>query len=82
MSAVVLNSGGANCYTGMLGFQVAHETAEAAGRALDLSPGRRARLLDRPDRRAARLDEGASAASAAPSRRSPTPVATTPPAPS
>lgn len=39
VSAVVLNSGGANCYTGMLGFQVVHETAEAAGRALDLSPG-------------------------------------------
>ncbi len=39
VSAVVLNSGGANCYTGMLGFQVTHETAEAAGHALDLSPG-------------------------------------------
>ncbi|MBW4042427.1 MAG: bifunctional glutamate N-acetyltransferase/amino-acid acetyltransferase ArgJ [Acidobacteria bacterium] len=39
VSAVVLNAGGANCYTGMLGFQVVHETAEAAGRALDLSPG-------------------------------------------
>lgn len=39
VSAIVLNAGGANCYTGMLGFQVVHETAEAAGRALDLSPG-------------------------------------------
>ena len=39
VSAIVLNSGGANCYTGMLGFQVVHETAEVAGRALDLSPG-------------------------------------------
>lgn len=39
VSAIVLNSGGANCYTGMLGFQVVHETAEAAGRVLDLSPG-------------------------------------------
>ncbi len=39
VSAVVLNAGGANCYTGMLGFQVVHETAEAVGRALDLSPG-------------------------------------------
>lgn len=39
VSAIVLNSGGANCYTGMLGFQTVHETAEAAGRALDLSPG-------------------------------------------
>jgi glutamate N-acetyltransferase / amino-acid N-acetyltransferase len=36
-SAIVLNSGGANCYTGMLGFQVTHETAEAVGAALDLS---------------------------------------------
>ncbi|MFD1721552.1 bifunctional glutamate N-acetyltransferase/amino-acid acetyltransferase ArgJ [Amnibacterium endophyticum] len=39
VSAIVLNAGGANCYTGMLGFQTTHETAEAAGRALDLSPG-------------------------------------------
>jgi glutamate N-acetyltransferase/amino-acid N-acetyltransferase len=38
-SAIVLNAGGANCYTGMLGFQTTHATAEAAGRALDLSPG-------------------------------------------
>jgi glutamate N-acetyltransferase/amino-acid N-acetyltransferase len=39
VSAIVLNSGGANCYTGMLGFQTTHITAEAAGRALDISPG-------------------------------------------
>lgn len=38
-SAIVLNAGGANCYTGMLGFQVTHETAEAVGTALDLSAG-------------------------------------------
>ena len=38
-SAIVLYSGGANFYTGVLGFQVVHETAEAVGRALDLSPG-------------------------------------------
>jgi glutamate N-acetyltransferase/amino-acid N-acetyltransferase len=37
VSAIVLNAGGANCYTGMLGFQVVHETAEAVGAALDLS---------------------------------------------
>jgi glutamate N-acetyltransferase/amino-acid N-acetyltransferase len=37
VSAIVLNAGGANCYTGMLGFQVVHATAEAAGAALDLS---------------------------------------------
>jgi glutamate N-acetyltransferase / amino-acid N-acetyltransferase len=37
VSAIVLNAGGANCYTGMLGFQVVHATAEAVGTALDLS---------------------------------------------
>jgi glutamate N-acetyltransferase/amino-acid N-acetyltransferase len=30
VSAIVLNSGGANCYTGARGFQVTHSTAEAA----------------------------------------------------
>jgi len=35
-SAVVLNSGGANCYTGASGFQVTHATAELAGRLLRL----------------------------------------------
>ncbi|MGN6743358.1 MAG: bifunctional glutamate N-acetyltransferase/amino-acid acetyltransferase ArgJ [Amnibacterium sp.] len=39
VSAIVLNSGGANCYTGVLGFQTVHETAEAAGEALGLSAG-------------------------------------------
>jgi glutamate N-acetyltransferase/amino-acid N-acetyltransferase len=39
VSAIVLNSGGANCYTGVLGFQTVHATAEAAGEALDLSAG-------------------------------------------
>ena len=39
VSAIALNSGGANCYTGMLGFQVTHATAEAVGRALDISAG-------------------------------------------
>ncbi len=39
VSAVVLNSGGANCYTGSRGFQVTHATAEAVGRALDVSSG-------------------------------------------
>jgi glutamate N-acetyltransferase/amino-acid N-acetyltransferase len=29
VSAIVLNSGGANCYTGSQGFQVTHSTAEA-----------------------------------------------------
>jgi len=39
VSAVVLNAGGANCYTGVLGFQTVHATAEAAGEALGLSAG-------------------------------------------
>ncbi|HLP23484.1 MAG TPA: bifunctional glutamate N-acetyltransferase/amino-acid acetyltransferase ArgJ [Microbacteriaceae bacterium] len=38
-SAIVLNSGGANCFTGPQGFQVTHRTAEAVGRALDISAG-------------------------------------------
>lgn len=39
VSAVVLNSGGANCFTGPEGFQVTHRTAEAAGSALGVSAG-------------------------------------------
>ena len=35
--AVVLNSGGANCYTGSFGFQTSHMTAERAGELLDVS---------------------------------------------
>ncbi|WP_210508867.1 bifunctional glutamate N-acetyltransferase/amino-acid acetyltransferase ArgJ [Naasia sp. SYSU D00057] len=38
-SAVVLNSGGANCFTGTEGFQTTHATAEAAADALGLSAG-------------------------------------------
>jgi glutamate N-acetyltransferase/amino-acid N-acetyltransferase len=37
--AVILNSGGANCYTGAFGFQTTHATAEAVGAALEVSPG-------------------------------------------
>ena len=37
-TAIVLNSGGANCYTGSRGFQVTHATAEAVAAKLDLSP--------------------------------------------
>ncbi len=37
--AVVLNSGGANCYTGPRGFQVTHATAEAVAERLGLSAG-------------------------------------------
>jgi glutamate N-acetyltransferase/amino-acid N-acetyltransferase len=37
--AIVLNSGGANCYTGSQGFQVTHSTAEAVADALGISAG-------------------------------------------
>ena len=39
VSAIVLNSGGANCFTGAQGFQVTHSTAEAVGEALGVSAG-------------------------------------------
>ncbi|WP_395243412.1 bifunctional glutamate N-acetyltransferase/amino-acid acetyltransferase ArgJ [Agromyces sp. MMS24-K17] len=39
VAAVVLNSGGANCFTGTQGFQVTHGTAEAAASALGASAG-------------------------------------------
>ena len=39
VSAIVLNSGGANCFTGAQGFQVTHSTAEAVGAALGVSAG-------------------------------------------
>jgi glutamate N-acetyltransferase / amino-acid N-acetyltransferase len=37
--AIVLNSGGANCYTGSFGFQTSHLTAEAVGGSLGISAG-------------------------------------------
>lgn len=39
VSAIVLNSGGANCFTGAQGFQVTHATAEAVGEAIGVSAG-------------------------------------------
>ena len=36
--AVVLNSGGANCYTGAAGFQLVHATAEAVAAGLGIGP--------------------------------------------
>lgn len=39
VSAIVLNSGGANCFTGAQGFQATHATAEAVGGALGISSG-------------------------------------------
>jgi glutamate N-acetyltransferase / amino-acid N-acetyltransferase len=37
VSAIVLNAGGANCFTGAEGFQTTHATAEAVGEALGVS---------------------------------------------
>ena len=39
VSAVVLNSGGANCFTGAQGFQTTHATAEAVAQELGVSAG-------------------------------------------
>jgi glutamate N-acetyltransferase/amino-acid N-acetyltransferase len=39
VSAIVLNSGGANCFTGSQGFQTTHATAEAVASELGLSAG-------------------------------------------
>jgi glutamate N-acetyltransferase/amino-acid N-acetyltransferase len=66
--AVVLNSGGANCYTGPLGFKVTHSTAELVGRLLGVgaadvavcSTGLIGQQLDQP-----RLLSGVEAAAGA-----------------
>src|SRR5690606_24441415 len=39
VSAIVLNSGGANCFTGAEGFQTTHATAEKAASVLGVSAG-------------------------------------------
>ncbi|MBF4569534.1 bifunctional glutamate N-acetyltransferase/amino-acid acetyltransferase ArgJ [Plantibacter sp. VKM Ac-2880] len=39
VSAIVLNSGGANCYTGSRGFQTTHATAESVAERLEISAG-------------------------------------------
>jgi glutamate N-acetyltransferase / amino-acid N-acetyltransferase len=39
VEAIILNSGGANCYTGSQGFQVTHSTAEAFADKLGVSAG-------------------------------------------
>ena len=39
VEAVVLNSGGANCFTGPFGFQTTHATAERAGELLGVGAG-------------------------------------------
>lgn len=39
VEAVVLNSGGANCFTGSFGFQTTHQTAEKAAELLGVSAG-------------------------------------------
>ena len=56
LAAVVLNSGGANCYTGPAGFQTTHASAELAADLLDIgaidvavcSTGLIGEVLDRP----------------------------------
>jgi glutamate N-acetyltransferase/amino-acid N-acetyltransferase len=39
VEAIVLNSGGANCFTGSFGFQTTHQTAETAAGLLGVSAG-------------------------------------------
>jgi glutamate N-acetyltransferase / amino-acid N-acetyltransferase len=39
VEAVVLNSGGANCFTGSFGFQTTHQTAERAAALLEVGAG-------------------------------------------
>lgn len=39
VEAIVLNAGGANCFTGPFGFQTTHQTAEKAAGLLGISPG-------------------------------------------
>ena len=39
VSAIILNSGGANCYTGAQGFQTTHATAEKVATELSISAG-------------------------------------------
>src|SRR5690606_19016197 len=39
VEAIVLNSGGANCFTGDFGFQTTHLTAEKAAELLEVSAG-------------------------------------------
>ncbi|GAA1544503.1 glutamate N-acetyltransferase/amino-acid N-acetyltransferase [Microbacterium ginsengiterrae] len=39
VEAIVLNSGGANCFTGSFGFQTTHQTAEKAAELLEVSAG-------------------------------------------
>ncbi|MEN2737842.1 bifunctional glutamate N-acetyltransferase/amino-acid acetyltransferase ArgJ [Microbacterium sp. X-17] len=39
VEAIVLNSGGANCFTGSFGFQTTHMTAERTAELLDVSAG-------------------------------------------
>jgi glutamate N-acetyltransferase/amino-acid N-acetyltransferase len=39
VEAIILNSGGANCYTGAQGFQTTHQTAEAVAEKLGVSAG-------------------------------------------
>jgi glutamate N-acetyltransferase/amino-acid N-acetyltransferase len=80
VEAVVLNSGGANCFTGSFGFQTTHQTAETAAELLDVSAGDvlvcstgligtgdevfRAKVLEGTARAIAELSAGGGAAAA------------------
>ena len=63
--AVVLNSGGANCYTGPEGFQTTHAVAETVAEQARHRRARRGGLLDRPDRAHQRPRRSCSPASTA-----------------
>ena len=77
--AVVLNSGGANCYTGAEGFQTTHAVAEQVADGPRHRRRRRGRLLDRPDRPEQPAREPPRRASTTASPRSATTAAPTPP---
>ena len=77
--AVVLNSGGANCYTGPDGFQTTHAVAEQVATRLGIGADRRRRLLDRADRPGQPPREPARPASTRPTPRSPPTGERTPP---
>ena len=77
VQAVVLNSGGANCYTGADGFQTTHAVAEQVAGHLGIGADRRRRVLDRtdrPDQSAADLLDGVDVAYADARRRTEVPA--------
>ena len=69
--AVVLNSGGANCYTGPEGFQTTHAVAEQVAGNLGIGADRRGGLLHRAHRAGQPAAEPPRRRRRAPRRRSP-----------